>query len=40
MERDKFLSPDDAREFGLIDEVVASRPVPDAAAEAAAPPSS
>ena len=25
-----------AREFGLIDEVVASRPVPDAAAEAAA----
>ena len=36
MERDRFLSPDDAREFGLIDEVVASRPAPDAAAEAAA----
>ena len=26
MARDKFLSPDEAREFGLIDEVVASRP--------------
>jgi len=26
MERDKFMSPDAAREFGLIDEVVASRP--------------
>ncbi len=39
MERDKFLSPDDAREFGLIDEVVTSRPLPDAAAEAAASPS-
>ena len=35
MERDKFLSPEDAKEFGLIDEVVTSRPVPDAAAEAA-----
>ena len=32
MERDKFLSPEEAREFGLIDEVVASRPVPEAAA--------
>lgn len=27
MERDKFLSPDEAKEFGLIDEVVSSRPV-------------
>ncbi|MDJ0893956.1 MAG: ATP-dependent Clp protease proteolytic subunit [Alphaproteobacteria bacterium] len=26
MERDKFLAPDEAREFGLIDEVVTSRP--------------
>jgi ATP-dependent Clp protease, protease subunit len=28
MERDKFLSPDEAKAFGLIDEVVNSRPVP------------
>jgi ATP-dependent Clp protease protease subunit len=28
MERDKFLSPDEAKTFGLIDEVVNSRPVP------------
>jgi len=27
MERDKFMSPETAREFGLIDEVVTSRPV-------------
>lgn len=27
LERDRFLSPEDARDFGLIDEVVASRPV-------------
>ncbi|KAI5062133.1 hypothetical protein GOP47_0022672 [Adiantum capillus-veneris] len=26
MERDKFLSPDEAKEFGLIDEVIARRP--------------
>jgi ATP-dependent Clp protease protease subunit len=26
MERDNFLSPEDAKEFGLIDEVIASRP--------------
>lgn len=26
IERDNFMSPDDAREFGLIDEVVSSRP--------------
>ena len=32
MERDKFLSPGEAKEFGLIDEVVASRPAPEAAA--------
>ena len=31
MERDRFLSPEDAREFGLIDEVVASRPALDTA---------
>jgi len=28
MERDKFLSPEEAKAFGLIDEVVNSRPVP------------
>lgn len=28
VERDKFLSPDEAREFGLIDQVVVNRPVP------------
>ena len=27
LERDKFLAPDEAKEFGLIDEVVAERPV-------------
>jgi ATP-dependent Clp protease protease subunit len=26
IERDNFLSPEDAKEFGLIDEVVATRP--------------
>ena len=26
MERDRFLSPDDAKEFGIIDEVVSKRP--------------
>ena len=36
MERDRFLSPDDAKEFGLIDEVVSSRPAPEDAAETAA----
>ncbi|MGE5516118.1 MAG: ATP-dependent Clp endopeptidase proteolytic subunit ClpP [Bacteroidota bacterium] len=29
MERDKFMSATDAKEFGLIDEVVSSRPVKD-----------
>lgn len=29
LERDRFLSPEDAKEFGLIDEVVTSRPVSD-----------
>ncbi len=28
MERDKFMAPEEAREFGIIDEVVAERPVP------------
>ena len=27
MERDKFMTPEDAKSFGLIDEVVSSRPV-------------
>ena len=28
VERDKFLSPEEARDFGIVDEVVVSRPVP------------
>ena len=36
VERDKFLSPDEAKEFGLVDQVVVSRPVP-ADADSAAP---
>ena len=36
-ERDNFMSPDQARDFGLIDEVVTKRaPPPDLAAEEAA----
>ena len=31
MERDKFLDPEEAMGFGIIDEVVNQRPVPDAA---------
>jgi ATP-dependent Clp protease protease subunit len=31
LERDKFYTPGDAREFGLIDEVVAKRTVPESA---------
>ena len=29
MERDKFMPPEEAKEFGLIDEVVSTRPVPE-----------
>jgi len=35
MERDKFLSPEEAKEFGLIDEVVDQRPFEDDDADAA-----
>jgi len=28
MERDRFLAPDDAKTFGIIDEVVSDRPIP------------
>lgn len=28
MDRDRYMSPEEAKEFGLIDEVVSSRPVP------------
>jgi ATP-dependent Clp protease, protease subunit len=28
MERDRFLAPEDAKTFGIIDEVVADRPIP------------
>ena len=31
MERDRFFSPEEAKAFGLIDEVVSSRPVPEGA---------
>jgi len=33
LDRDKFLSPDEAKDFGLIDEVVTSRPMVNEAAE-------
>ena len=29
VDRDRFMVPDEAREFGLIDEVVVSRPIPE-----------
>jgi ATP-dependent Clp protease, protease subunit len=29
MERDRFMSPEEAKDFGLIDEVVSTRPAPD-----------
>ena len=32
-ERDKFMSPEEARDFGIIDEVVSSRPLPEDGAE-------
>lgn len=33
IERDKFMSPEEAKEFGIIDEVVESRPLPEDDAE-------
>ena len=33
IERDKFMSPEEAKEFGIIDEVVESRPLPENGAE-------
>lgn len=35
MDRDRFMAPEDAKEFGIIDEVVNERPVP---ADADTPP--
>jgi ATP-dependent Clp protease, protease subunit len=32
MERDRFLAPEDAKTFGIIDEVVSDRPIPSDAA--------
>ncbi len=29
LDRDKFLSPEEAKEFGIIDEVVVTRPTPE-----------
>ncbi len=34
MDRDRYMSPEEAKEFGLIDEVVTSRPVPEETDEA------
>ena len=36
MERDRFLNPEEAKEFGLIDEVITSRPIPEDSTAAAA----
>ena len=38
MERDNFMAPDQARDFGLIDEVVSKRAPPADLEAAAAPP--
>jgi ATP-dependent Clp protease protease subunit len=34
LDRDRFMSPAEAREFGIVDEVVASRPRPEEASPA------
>ncbi len=34
VERDRFMSPDEAKDFGLIDQVMTHRPAPDDAAKA------
>ena len=33
MERDNFMSPEEAKDFGLIDEIVESRPLPEESAD-------
>ena len=33
MERDNFMTPEEAKKFGLIDEIITKRPVPSAATE-------
>lgn len=39
LERDRFLSPEEAKDFGIVDEVVVSRPRPtDTAGDASPPP--
>jgi ATP-dependent Clp protease protease subunit len=40
MERDRFMSPEEAKTFGLIDHVVTKRPTPEAPPAIAAPPKS
>jgi ATP-dependent Clp protease protease subunit len=37
MERDRFLTPDEARDFGLIDEVVEKRPAKEEPGKTPAP---
>ncbi len=34
VDRDRYMSPDEAKEFGIIDEVVTSRPVPESNGDA------